>query len=395
MHLHEFQAKELLERYGVKIPKGRIAGTSQEARRLAERMGFDRFAIKAQIRTIERLAEGGVRFAASPDGTAATAAAMLEKPLLRSTPATTAEDVRWVLIEEAIPCALQLYVAVVLDQATGEIVLLTSRSGGTGIESRFANEPGLITKTPLKFTPDGLEGDFEGAAQSLELPTAATTNAIEIFRALARLTHELDALQVEINPLALTPDHDLIALDAKLQIDDHALFRHPSLAAFRDAVSDDEEDPLELAADRHQINYAALPGSVGIVVNGAGLALSTLDMLRDFGASPANFMDIRTTATSLDIAYGVGLVLSNPNTAVLLINVHGGGMQRCDTIAEGIAIAISKTTNPPPIVARLAGNNADFARVRLTSSGVIFEEAADMTEAVKIAATYASKAGSV
>jgi len=383
MHLHEFQAKELLERYGLRIPKGRIACEKEDARRVAQRLKFPRFAVKAQVRTIGRMAEGGVRFAASPDGVAATSASMLGQQLGEPASPMQFETVRWVLIEEAIPFSLQLYAAVVLDYAKGGLLLLTSRSGGTGIESRAANQPGLIFRTPLEITSDGPQGAFEEAAKELALPPEAEVKAAEIFRSLARMAVDLDALQVEINPLVLTPSQDLVALDAKLQIDDHALFRHPGLAAFREAVTREEDDPQELAADRHQINYAALGGKIGIVVNGAGLALTTLDMLRDFGGDPANFMDIRTTATSLDIAYGAELVLSNPNTATMLINVHGGGMQRCDTIAEGIAVAVRRTGRKLPIVARFAGNNADFASVRLKSAGVEFIEAEDMTDAVR------------
>ncbi|KUO68756.1 MAG: hypothetical protein APF80_03945 [Alphaproteobacteria bacterium BRH_c36] len=383
MQLHEFQAKELLERYGLRIPRGRIAGDIEQARRIANRLGFPRFAVKAQIRTTERMADGGVRFAASPDGVAATAAAMLGRVLTSQRHATSHEFVRWVLIEEAIACSLQLYAAVVLDTSTGRLVLLTSRNGGAGIETRAAGEPDLITKTPLTLAPTGVHGAFEDAAASLGLPAATTATAADILRTLAQMAVELDAVQVEINPLALTPSNELVALDAKLQIDDHAMFRHPGLAAFREAVTKEEDDPHELGADRHQINYAALGGTIGLVANGAGLALATLDMLHDFGGSPANFMDIRTTATSLDIAFGVELVLNNPNTKALLVNVHGGGMQRCDTIAEGIAVAVSRTSRKLPIVARFAGNNADFAGVRLESAGIAFHPASDMTSAVR------------
>ncbi|MBU2581434.1 MAG: acetate--CoA ligase family protein [Alphaproteobacteria bacterium] len=392
MQLHEFQAKELLERYGLRIPRGRIAGDVEQARRIASRLAFSRFAVKAQSRTTERLTEGGVRFAASPDGVAATAAAMLGHSLDTGQQTSNREVVRWVLIEEAVACALQLYVAVVLDTSSGRLVLLTSRTGGTGIEARAANEPDLISRTPLTIGPDTLQGDFDGAAAKLGLPEAATAKAAEILRTLARIAMALDALQVEINPLALSTDGELVALDAKLQIDDNALFRHPGLAAFRAAVASEESDPHELGADRHQINYAALGGSIGLVVNGAGLALATIDMLADAGCEPANFMDIRTTATSLDIAYGVELVLNNPNTKSLLVNVHGGGMQRCDTIAEGIAIAVKRSPRQVPIVARFAGNNADFATVRLKSAGVAFEAAKDMKTAVgRIGALSGSK----
>ncbi len=390
MQLHEFQAKELLERYGLRIPKGRIACETEDARRVAERLGFSRFAVKAQVRSTGRLAEGGVRFAASPDGVAATSATMLGQQLGAPRSPALGENVRWVLIEEAVPYSLQLYAAVVLDSATGGLLLLSSRSGGPGIQSRAAERPGLIFRSPLKITAHGPEGAFEEAARRLELPTKAETEAADIFRRLARMALDLDALQVEINPLVLTPSLELVALDAKLQIDDHALFRHPGLEAFRDAVTQEEDDPQELAADRHQINYAALGGQIGIIVNGAGLALATLDMIQDFGGEPANFMDIRTTASSLDIAYGAELVLGNKNTTTMLINVHGGGMQRCDTIAEGIAIAVRRTGRKLPIIARFAGNNADFASVRLKSSGVAFDEASNMTDAVRRAVNLAA-----
>lgn len=383
MQLHEFQAKELLERYGLRIPSGRIAGDADQARRVATRLAFPRFAVKAQVRTTERFADGGVRFAASPDGVAATAATMLGHSLSSEMQSSHREFVRWVLIEEAIACALQLYAAVVLDTSSGEFVLLTSRTGGSGIERRAAYEPDLIRKSPLRIGPGGLEGDFDGAAANLGLPDAIAVKASEILRTLARISIELDAVQVEINPLALSTTGELIALDAKLQIDDNALFRHPGLAAFREAVTNEEDDPYELGADRHQINFAALGGPIGLVVNGAGLALATIDMLADFGGQPANFMDIRTTASSLDIAYGVELVLNNPNTRSLLVNVHGGGMQRCDTIAEGIAVALRRAPRNVPIVARFAGNNADFAEVRLQSAGISFESAPDMTTAAK------------
>ncbi|MEQ8824350.1 MAG: ATP-grasp domain-containing protein [Filomicrobium sp.] len=387
MHLHEYQAKEILERYGIDIPRGRIVGRTEDAGKVASRLGFPRFIVKSQVRTIERFAEGGIRFSASPEGVAATADAMFrafdasaQNPSQRRT-----DDIRWLLIEEAIPTALQIYAAIILDPTTSAMTLLTSRSGGSGIEKRAELDPELINATPLSLTPSGLVGDFDTAAASLGLPPDLTPKAAEIFQKLAKLAFELDALQVEINPLALTPSNQFIALDAKLQIDDHALFRHPGLSAYRDAVSDDEDDPNELAADRHQLNYAALDGSIGIVVNGAGLALSTLDMLHDAGGKPANFMDIRTTATSLDIAYGVELVISAPRTKVLLVNVHGGGMQRCDTIAEGIAVAACRAPRHVPIIARFAGNNAEFASVRLEAAGLNFQTATTMQQAVRLA----------
>lgn len=390
MNLHEYQAKELLERYGIAIPRGRIAGTKEESLRAAERLKVPRYVIKAQVHATERLAEGGVRFAASPDGVAATADAMLRQDYGAKS-STRSEVVRWVLIEEAIPYALQIYAAVVLDASSRSLVLLTSRAGGAGIERRAALEPELIHKTPLSLSDAGPLGEFESAVKQLSLPADAERQAADIFRTMAKMTVELDALQVEINPLALTPQNKLVALDGKLVIDDHALMRHPALLAFRNAVSEDEGHPLEVAADRRHINYAALDGEVGIVVNGAGLALATLDLVCDAGGRPSNFMDIRTTASSLDIAAGVELVLSNPGTKALLVNVHGGGMQRCDTIAEGICVALNRCERQLPIVVRFAGNNAEFARVRLETSGVDFVNAANITDAVSKAVKAANR----
>ena len=193
----------------------------------------------------------------------------------------------------------------------------------------------------------------------------------------------LDATLVEINPLAMMADGRLVALDAKMTVDDNALIRHLALAALRAATQLEEGDPEALAADRHHLNYQRMDGDIGVCVNGAGLSLATLDMIVENGGRPANFMDIRTTASSLDVAYGFDLILANPKVRAVLVNVHGGGMQRCDTIAEGVGIALRRNGRHVPIVVRLAGNNADFARVRLSSYGISFDEGADMADAVR------------
>jgi succinyl-CoA synthetase beta subunit len=182
-------------------------------------------------------------------------------------------------------------------------------------------------------------------------------------------------------------------LDAKLTIDTNALFRHPALSALRAQIQMDDGDSKEMAADRHQINYQRMDGSLGVVVNGAGLALATLDMVIDAGGAPANFMDIRTTASSLDIAYGFGLILENPKTRAILINIHGGGMQRCDTVAEGVGVALRRATRSVPLIVRFAGNNAEFARVRLLGAGVVFTEIADLGAAISRAVAAAGGEG--
>ncbi|NJM55297.1 MAG: hypothetical protein HC841_04745, partial [Verrucomicrobiae bacterium] len=264
----------------------------------------------------------------------------------------------------------------------GELALLVAAEGGEDIEEREAANPGLIQRFPLDVTVSPPTGDFDGAALAIGLSGEQASRARAVFEAMARVSAELDAMLVEVNPLALTDDGKIVALDAKLTVDDNALFRHPALFALRSQIQVEEGDPKELAADRHQINYQKMDGNIGVVVNGAGLALATLDMLIDAGGRAANFMDIRTTATSMDIAYGIEVIVENPLTRVVLVNIHGGGMQRCDDVAEGIAVAMRRVKRPVPIIVRFAGNNADFGLVRLKAAGVLFQDAADMADAV-------------
>ena len=289
-------------------------------------------------------------------------------------------------------------------------MLLVSAAGGEEVEAKAAVDPSVIARFPLELLPplagstppDAVitagsqghpTGDFLGAAHAIGLSGTIAEKAADLFTKMTRVAIELDATLVEINPLAITTDGRLITLDAKVTVDANALFRHPALSALGAQIQIDDGDPKELAADRHQINYQRMDGNIGTVCNGAGLALATLDMLIDSGGTPANFMDIRTTASSLDIAYGLGVILDNPQVRVILINIHGGGMQRCDTVAEGVAVALRRadgggTAKPsnvkrqPPLVVRFAGNNADFARVRLKGAGVAFEEAHDLEDAI-------------
>jgi len=382
MNLYEFQAKELISRFGIEIPKGRVAASAEDAERLARRLAFRRFAIKAQIHGGGRGAAGGIRFAETPEDARRITAELMSRPLVTSQTRAGGEKVRWVYVEEAYAIVREIYAAIVVDRARGELALLVAAEGGEDIEEREAENPGLIQRFPLDVTVSPPVGDFGGAASAIGLTGEQASRATAVFEAMARVSAELDAMLVEVNPLALTDDGRIVALDAKLTVDDNALFRHPALFALRSQIQVEEGDPKELAADRHQINYQKMDGNIGVVVNGAGLALATLDMLIDAGGQPANFMDIRTTATSLDIAYGLQVIVESPLTHVVLINVHGGGMQRCDDVAEGVAIALRKVGRTLPIIVRFAGNNADFALVRLKAAGVAFEAATDMADAI-------------
>lgn len=389
MNLQEFQAKELLTRFAVPVPAGRIADSAADAERNARRLGFSRFAVKAQVRSTDRLEAGGVRFSVSPEGVGETARLLLGMRFSRAGAVGSPERVRWVLVEEAVAAVRLLYAAVYLDRAAGRLMLLASAAGGAAIEARAAVDASLIRRSPLTIVGHEAIGDFAGMAAELGLEGETARKAAAIFRQMATLAVTLDATQVEINPLAVTWDGDLVALDAKITIDDNALIRHPQLAAFSAAVEAEEGDPVVLGADRHHINYQLMDGDIGVVVNGAGLALATLDCIVDAGGRPANFMDVRTTASSLDVAYGMDLILANTKVNAILVNVHGGGMQACDTIAEGVGVAMRRSSRRVPLVVRMAGNNAAFAARVLDNNGVPYASAGRIAEAAQLAVAAA------
>jgi succinyl-CoA synthetase beta subunit len=293
-------------------------------------------------------------------------------------------------VEEAVTAARLLYAAVTLDRVAGRVLLLASAQGGDDMEARAERDPSIVKGTPLTLADHGADGDFAGLARAVGVTGGVARAAAELFRRLATAFVALDATLIEINPVALNEHDELVALDAKLVIDDNALIRHGDLSALRDFTVHDESDPVELEAQHHQINYVRMDGDIGVLVNGAGLALATIDMVCDAGGRPANFMDVRTTATSLDIARGFQLILANGAVRAILVNVHGGGMQPCDTIAEGIGIALRRRPRREvPIVISMAGNNAQFARIVLRNTGVSYIAAQSPWDAVEKAVAAA------
>lgn len=391
MNLHEFQAKELLAQFGVRIPRGRIAGSGAEAESVARRLGFTRCVVKAQVHAGDRAANGGVRFAASPAEAGSIASELIGQPLVTAQTGPAGQQVRWVYVEEAVEFLRSIYCAITLDRTTGALILVASDRDGADIEAQAANGGRPEYCARLALSDDGVTADLEQAADALGLESRHSRALAKNLSRLAEAAVALDSILVEISPLVLTHDGEFIALDAKIIVDDNALFRHPDLSALRDMSETEDGDPLELAAARHHINYLRLDGDIGIVVNGAGLALATLDLVHDAGGQPANFMDIRTTATSLDIAYAFELIATNKRVRAVLVNVHGGGMQRCDTIADGIGIAVRRRGCAAPIIVRLAGNNAEFAAARLKSYGVPAIQAVDMWEAANTAVQLATR----
>ncbi len=389
MNLHEFQAKELLAQFGVPVPRGRIAGSGAEASAVARRLGFRRCVVKAQIHAGDRAANGGIRHAANPEEVGRLASELLGRPLVTSQTGLTGQNVRWVYIEEEVAFERSFYCAVVVDRTSGGLLLIVrDRDDSDTGEAILANTG---TAIPLELSGRNVLA-ITGAlpARSASIWQFESLLATRLTQ-LAEAAVALDALLLEVSPLALTRDGDFVALDAKVIVDDNALYRHPDLVALQEVGEAGDADLTELAAQRHQINYMRLDGDIGVVVNGAGLALATLDLLHDAGGRPANFMDIRTTATSLDIAYAFELIATNPRVRAVLVNVHGGGMQRCDTIVDGIGIAIRRKGCNAPIVMRLAGNNAEFAAGRLRSYGIPAVETADMWDAACTAVQLAMR----
>lgn len=391
MNLLEYQAKRLLGRFAIATPIGRVAATETEAFEAARRLGCDRFAVKAQVPILARKKHNGIAFATTPEQVRAHAQSMIGKALGGDDARPITDVVQQVLVEERIENVREMFVAITLDRSAGKLVLLASASGGEAIEERAAAQPGLIHRLELTLQDNKAVADFPSlAAQIADTPVLAAGLA-NLFRDLADAAVAFEATLIEINPLALTRDGRLIALDVKMTVDDSALYRRPELAALRQENDRISSSPTELEAQRFQINYIPLDGDIGIVVNGAGLALATYDLIADAGGRPANFMDIRTAATSLDIAHGFGLLLINPQVKSILVNVHGGGMQRCDTIAEGIGIALRRHPRQLPIVICMAGNNADFAQTILENNGTRYTAAHDMAEAAELVVSLSKR----
>lgn len=388
MRLHEFQAKRLLADYGLPIPKGAVAVTAAEAESIARDLGSAPLAVKAQIHAGARGQAGGVRMAHGPSMVRSAAEAMLGQTLVTAQTGEQGLTVRRVYVEAGVQAIRQLYLALLVDPAIGGLALFGAAEGGEDVEERELLGTLRRERLALSIAQDPDDAALLDFLGRIGLDGAVAGQAATLVKGLRRAFVELDASLIEINPLAVTAAGQILALDVKMTLDDNALFRHRELASLRD---EDEADRVKLSAHRDQLNFVQLDGDIGLVSNGAGLGLATLDMVKAAGGKPANFMDIRTTATTLDIAHGFALLLDNPKIKTLLINVHGGGMQSCDTIAEGLGIALRRSGRKLPVVVRLAGLNASFARSRFANFGCAVIEASDMGEAaqraVKVAAS--------
>ncbi len=354
MFLSEHQSKELLAQYDVPVPVGRLARDTDEAERRCAEISARKYVVKAQITAGGRGLAGGVKFAATPSAVADEARKMLGSTLVTAQTGSAGELVSAVSVEEALDLAASYFIAFALDPDSGAPMLLASSEGGVEFEQRSQMDPSTVKSLPL---PEDTAETRAGLATFLAGIGIADDAPVDILMAARKAFIETDMTLLEINPFARTGAGAWVAIDAKITLDSSAMFRHPEFESLSDSQGLSQ---TELEAQKNDINLVRMDGNIGVVVNGAGLGLATNDMVFDAGGAPANFMDIRTTATSFDIAKGVSLLLDEPRARVILLNVHGGGMTACDTVAEGISFAYSRSDRKLPVVARLAGQNAEW-----------------------------------
>lgn len=384
MKVHEYQAKEILRGYGVPTPRGIVAATVPEARDAAETLG-GKVVVKAQIHAGGRGKGGGVKLAQNVQEAERHVRSILGMNLVTHQTGPQGRNVKRVLIEEQLPIDREIYFGVVLDRANRKPVFMASAQGGVEIEQVAAANPAAILR-------EFIEGAELRAYQArrlafeLGIGNGALRPVVQAMQALARAYHASDASLVEINPFVVTRDGRAVALDAKMDIDDNALFRHPNLAALRDL---DEEEPLETDAFNHGLNYIKLDGNVGCMVNGAGLAMATMDIIQYAGGMPANFLDVGGGANKDQIKSGFRIILSDANVRAILINIFGGILQ-VDVLAEGIVAAAQELRIDVPIVLRLEGTNVDRGRRILAESCLDFIVASNMKEAAELAVARAS-----
>ncbi|MBV9967495.1 MAG: ADP-forming succinate--CoA ligase subunit beta [Alphaproteobacteria bacterium] len=379
MNIHEYQAKELLAKFGVPVPQGGVAYTADEAVGVARRLGGKAWVVKAQIHAGGRGKAGGVKLVRSEDEVAAAAKALIGKALVTHQTGPEGRQVKRVYVEAGCDIARELYLALSIDRAIGRITLIGAGEGGVEIEELAERAPDKILRVAI----DPAAGLSPFYARRLAFGLGLTGGQVralgEFASALYRALTELDASLVEINPLVVTGGGALLALDAKMGFDDNALFRHPEIEALRD---EDEEDPIELEAGKHALNYVKLDGNIGCMVNGAGLAMATMDIIKLYGGSPANFLDVGGGATRERVMIAFKLILSDPNVEAILVNIFGGIM-RCDVIAEGIVAAAREVNLHVPLVVRLEGTNVELGRKLLGQSGLPLIAAENFEDAAK------------
>ena len=379
MKIHEYQAKELFKKYAVPVPEGGIAFTAEEAVAVAKKLGGYPVVVKAQIHAGGRGKGGGVKLAQSADDVKSIAGEIIGMNLVTHQTGADGQLVKKVLVEQGLNIAKELYLSIIPDRSSAQIILMASEAGGMDIEAVAAETPDRIIKVPVN-PQQGLQPyHCRAVAFGLNLSPAVMKPFVVMLKNLYRLFIDADCSLLEINPLVITAEETVMALDAKVNFDDNALFRHPDVKEYRDL---DEEDPLEVEASKFNLNYINLEGNVGNMVNGAGLAMATMDIIKQAGAEPANFLDVGGGASAEMVENGFRIILSDANVKGILINIFGG-ILRCDVLANGVVEAAKKTGIQVPVVVRMEGTNVEAGRKILAESGLNLITANDLKDAAQ------------
>lgn len=393
MNIHEYQAKELLQKFGVATPAGNSASTPEEAERVARDLATNDLVVKAQIHaggrgkgTFTNGFKGGVHLCKSPKEVREIATKMLGQTLVTHQTGAAGRVVRKVLVAKSAEIAREIYFAILLDRATAAPIIVASTEGGVEIEAVAEKSPEKIIREEI----DQLAGlrPFQARklAKQLAFESSQLKAAAKLFDGLYRTFIGLDCSMVEVNPLVVTPEGEALALDAKFNFDDNALYRHPEVAALRDIA---EEDPREVEASKHGLNYIGLDGNIACLVNGAGLAMATMDIIKFYGGSPANFLDVGGGATEEQVTEAFKILIADENVKAILVNIFGGIM-RCDVIAQGIINAVKTVHLPVPLVVRLEGTNVQAGKKLIAESGLAVIAADDLADAAQKAVAAAN-----
>ena len=385
MKIHEYQAKEILQKYGVVTPRG-IAGFSvEEVVNAARQLGGNVWVVKAQIYAGGRGKGGGVKVARSLEEVRQRAAEILNMRLITHQTGPEGQVVHRLFIEQGVSIEKEFYVGMVVDRGRQRVCLMASSEGGMEIEKVAADTPEKIHKVFIDPIAGLSVQQAEEISTEIGIPEQSRSQAVKLLQSLYRAFDESDASLLEINPLALTAEKQVIALDAKMNFDDNALFRHPEIVALRDL---DEEDPVEIGASKHELSYIPLDGNIGCLVNGAGLAMATMDIIKLYGGNPANFLDVGGGATAEKVTEAFKLMLRNPKLQAILVNIFGGIM-KCDVIAQGVVMAARDVQLTVPLVVRLEGTNVELGKKILADSGLTIISADNMADAAQKAVNAA------
>ncbi|REH77126.1 ADP-forming succinate--CoA ligase subunit beta [Staphylococcus felis] len=376
MNIHEYQGKEIFRSMGVAVPEGRVAFSAEEAVEKAKELDTDVYVVKAQIHAGGRGKAGGVKIAKSLSEVETYANELLGKVLVTHQTGPEGKEVKRLYVEEGADIQKEYYVGFVIDRATDRVTLMASEEGGTEIEEVAAKTPEKIFKETIDPVVGLAPYQARRIAFNINIPKESVNKAVKFLISLYNVFIEKDCSIVEINPLVLTGDGNVLALDSKINFDDNALFRHKDILALRDL---DEEDPKEIEASKYDLSYIALDGNIGCMVNGAGLAMATMDTINHFNGTPANFLDVGGGATKEKVTEAFKIILGDSNVKGIFVNIFGGIM-RCDVIAEGIVAAVKEVDLALPLVVRLEGTNVDQGKQILKESGLAIEPASTMAE---------------